>query len=252
MKLGRLLTLSLAPLACVGQIPDEVTPPPVDVGACSAETLAKPRVWRLTSPQIRNTLRDALGAELATIEKLPALNRLDGYANRADNLPIDPLLADQFLKISEELAETVSNRSKEFVACPAGVDGLGEGSCLRDFVTSFGLKLWRRPPTDAEIASFGALYSKTAQEGGNAEAGLRSVVQAFFLSPHFLFRTELGQTQQAGAVTYLTDYELASALSYSLWDTAPDAILLDLARAEEAHRQEGAGRAGHAAARDGG
>ena len=50
-----------------------------------------------------------------------------------------------------------------------------------------------------------------------------------FLSPNFLYRSEVGHTQAAGAITSLTDYELASALSYTLWDSAPDATLLELA-----------------------
>jgi hypothetical protein len=233
--------LLLAPLACVGEIPagpdrggdpsmTPVNPPAVTVGACGPDTLAKPRVWRLTNLQMKNTLRDALGAAPATLDRLPSLNRLDGFANRADNLPIDGLLADQYFKVGEELADDVLRRSPEFVKCPQGMAGLGAGTCLKDFLSSFGLKMWRRPLTDTEVASFTALYNKTAQEGGAPEAGLRTLVQAFFMSPNFLFRSELGQNQRAGDVTYLTDYELASALSYSLWDTAPDATLLDLAR----------------------
>ena len=85
------------------------------------------------------------------------------------------------------------------------------------------------------------------------------MVQALFLSPNFLYRSELGDNQNAGAVTRLTDHELASALSYTLWDTAPDATLLDLAKqgtlrdkdvlVEQAKRLMGSGaqgRAGHA------
>jgi hypothetical protein len=210
--------------------PAPVNPPPVAVGACSEATLAKPRVWRLTNLQIKNTLRDAFGAAPATVDMLPGLNRLEGYANRADNLPIDGLLADQFYKVGEELADDVIKRSAEFVKCPAGMAGLGSGSCLRDFLSSFGQKLWRRPLTDAEVASLSGLFTKTAEQGGAPEIGLKSVVQAMFMSPSFLYRSELGHTQQSGEVTYLTDHELASALSYTLWDTAPDATLLDLAK----------------------
>jgi hypothetical protein len=235
--LRTILALSLAPAACMGGIGEggptnrgPVNPPQVSVGACSEATLAKPRVWRLTNLQIKNTLRDALGAAPATIDQLPSLNRLEGYANRADNLPIDGLLADQYFRVSEEVADDVLRRSADFVKCPQGMAGLGTGTCLNDFLTSFGQKIWRRPLTDAELASLSTLYTKTAQEGGAPEAGLKSVVQVLFMSPSFLYRSELGHTQQAGAVTYLTDYELASALSYTLWDTAPDATLLDLAK----------------------
>jgi hypothetical protein len=238
--LGTTLAL-LAPLACIGEIPAGLSPnkpgdspgrpespPPVAVGACTESTLAKPRVWRLTNLQIQNTLRDALGATPPTLEKLPASSRLEGFANRADNLPIDGLLADTYFKIGEELGDDVVRRASEFVKCPMA--GLGSGTCLEEFLNSFALKIWRRPLTAAEVGSFSALYSKTAQDGGAPDAGLRTVVQAFFMSPNFLFRSELGNSQKAGEVTYLSDFELASALSYTLWDTAPDATLMDLAR----------------------
>jgi hypothetical protein len=239
--LGTMLAL-LAPLACIGEIPagsnpaptgPPTNPPPVAVGACSESTLARPRVWRLTNLQMQNTLRDALGSTPPTLDKLPASNRLEGFANRADNLPIDGLLADTYFKIGEELGDDVIRRASEFVKCPMA--DLGGGTCLKDFLTSFALKIWRRPLTDAEVGSFSALYAKTAQDGGAPDAGLRTVVQAFFMSPNFLFRSELGHTQKAGEVTYLTDFELASALSYTLWDTAPDATLMDLARQGKLH-----------------
>jgi hypothetical protein len=72
------------------------------------------------------------------------------------------------------------------------------------------------------------LYTTSAGEGG-PEGGLSNVVQAFFLSPNFLYRSELGDNNTAGMITDLTDYELASALSYTLWDSAPDQTLMDLA-----------------------
>jgi hypothetical protein len=241
------LVLALAPLACVGEIavglptPREsvttapVPPGSVGVDACNEATLARPRVWRLTNLQIQNTLRDGLGSKLPSMGRLPASNRLEGFANRADNLPIDGLLADLLFRISTELADDVVARNAELINCPQGLAGLSAGTCLKDFLDSFALKIWRRPLTDGELSAFSSLYSKTAAQGGSTEAGLRTLVQAFFMSPSFLFRSELGDTQQAGAVTRLTDYELASALSYTLWDTSPDALLMDLARQGKLH-----------------
>jgi hypothetical protein len=133
------------------------------------------------------------------------------------------------------------------------VADLGNGNCLRDFVKGFGLKMWRRPITDAEVAKFNALYTTTTAQAGGPEAGLKNVVQAFFMSPSFLYRTEVGDSQKPGAVTALTDHELASALSYMLWDGPPDTQLMDLANqhklrlpgalAEQAKRLLGAGKA---------
>src|SRR5205814_3513995 len=98
-----------------------------------------------------------------------------------------------------------------------------------DFVKTFGLKMWRRPIADAEVAKFAALFNTTSTQAGGPEAGLRNVVQAFFMSPNFLYRTEVGDNLQPGAVTGLTSWELASALSYMLWDSPPDPTLIELA-----------------------
>ena len=211
-----------------------VVPPKVDVGTCNATTLAKPRAWRLTSAQIKNTLRDSFGFVPPKVESFPAEARIDkdasrnGYANRSDNLEISPLLADSYFAAGEELGGDVVARAATYgITCPMA--NIGTGTCLRTFLTNFGAKMWRRPLNDAELAKFEALYTTSAGQGDGPQGGIKNVVQAMFLSPNFLYRSEVGHTQAAGAVTSLTDYELASALSYTLWETAPDATLMDLA-----------------------
>jgi hypothetical protein len=211
-----------------------VPPPKVDIGGCTAMTLAKPRAWRLTHAQVRNTLRDNLGFMPPSISKFPAEGRIDasnsrnGFANRADGLAISPLLADAYFTASEELADDVVARPMNYgIACP--IANVGTGTCLKGFLTTFGLKMWRRPLTTPELDAFTALYTTSAGQGDGPQGGVKNVAQAFFLSPNFLYRSEVGNTQAAGTVTALTDYELASSLSYTLWDTAPDQALLDLA-----------------------
>ena len=212
-----------------GTMPPPTNPPPVNVGTCTAMTLGTPRVWRLTNTQIKNTLRDRLGFVPPAADSFPAEARLDGYPNRSDELRVSPLLAENYFKASEELAADVAARPMNYgITCP--VANLAMGTCLRTFLTTFGLKLWRRPVTDAELTKFTTLFTTSAGQGDGPAGGLRNVVQAFFMSPNFLHRTELGNTQVAGQVTYLNDYELASALSYTLWDTAPDDALMEQAR----------------------
>jgi hypothetical protein len=211
-------------------------PPPVEVGSCNATTLAKPRVWRLTHAQLKNTLTDSLGFYPPTIDTFPAETRLDGFANKSSGLAVSPLLADYYLRASDELAGNVLGRMSEFLKCP--MTGLAPGACLNDFIKSVGTKMWRRPVTDAEIGKLSALYTSTVPSAGGPEAGVKNIVQAMFMSPNFLYRTELGNTSQAGVTTYLTDYELASSLSYMLWDSSPDKALYDLAAAGQLHDRD--------------
>jgi hypothetical protein len=134
-----------------------------------------------------------------------------------------------YFTAGDELASNVAaNAAKYGITCPMAMLTAGQGACLKSFLQGFGTKMWRRPLVDAEITSLTTLYTTAAGQGDGPEGGLKTVVQAMFLSPNFLFRSELGDKKEG--LTRLTDHELASALSYTLWDTAPDAQLLDLAK----------------------
>jgi hypothetical protein len=76
-------------------------------------------------------------------------------------------------------------------------------------------KVFRRPPSDAEMARYAKLDARTA-------------LAAALASPGFLYRTEIGD-KQADGTHRLTQWEIASALSYALWATMPDAALIDAA-----------------------
>jgi hypothetical protein len=248
------LLLALTSFGCVGQIPvgsgdprtggggtgagpgtggngGGVMPPPPDLGACTSASLGKPRVWRLTHNQLKNTLIDGMQFSPPTIDTLPSETRLEGFANQSGKLTISPLLADYYLKASDELAANVVGRSAEFIKCPMA--GLAAGTCLGDFIKTVGMKMWRRPVLDTEVTKLSALYNATVPTAGGPEVGVKNVVQALFMSPSFLYRTEVGHTTAPGAITQLTDYELASALSYMLWDAPPDKPLYDLAAASK-------------------
>jgi hypothetical protein len=200
--------------------------PPV-VNCTGSLPLPKARVWRLTNAQIANTLRDQFGFVPSSIGSLPADTRLDGFANQAAKLTIPPLVAETYFTIGLELgANATANPSRFGIACD--VTKLGPGSCLTGFLTTCGQKLWRRPLTQAEMSSLTNLFTTVSGQGGPS-AAVSSVIQALFLSPNFLHRSELGTVAQAAAVTPLTDYEIASSLSYLLWDSAPDDELLSLA-----------------------
>jgi hypothetical protein len=251
MKSVRLYgTVALACVACTGQVdrPTDKGPPstmnggggmprtPVPVPtipACAEAGLPSARLWRLTHTQFKNTLQDLFGFTPVVAGSFPQDARLDGFANDADRLATSSLLTEYYYKAADELAAEVERRSSEFLSCP--VAALGSGTCLPDFLKSFASKAWRRPVGDEEITRLRKVYT-IAATATDAATGLRMVVEAVMLSPHFLFRTELGAPGAApGKVTALTDHELASALSYTLWDAPPDAALLALAASGKLH-----------------
>jgi hypothetical protein len=204
---------------------------PVPVSPCGNGEVPKGRTWRLTGTQFRNTALAVFGFVGPTTDQLPPDGQPEGFANQADRLSVQPLLASKYLLATEEIAASVTARSGEFLSCPLAA--LGTGTCLRDFLNTVGTRAWRRPLTPAEIGKYTALHG-TLVQGNTPEVAFQGLVQALILSPNFLFRTELG-SGAAGTVSSLTDYELASAISYMLLDGPPDAMLMQLAGSGKLH-----------------
>src|SRR5262249_10516595 len=88
------------------------------------------------------------------------------------------------------------------------------------FVRQFGLKAFRRPLTDSEVRRYSSLLLEEAARTQNFQAGASMVIEAMLQSPHFLFRVERGASSPDAP------YEIASRLSYFLWDTMPGDVLL--------------------------
>jgi hypothetical protein len=212
------------PAAPAATAPKAEAPPP-----CPEGELPPPRVWRLTHAQLRNTLIDVFGYAGPAVDALPPDSRLEGFANGADGLGVPPLLLEYYYKAADEVSTEVVRRAGEVLACPLGA--LAPGPCLDSFLDTVALRAWRRPLTAAERAALGQVFTAA----GGPELGLKSLVEALIVSPSFLYRFELGGGGAPGTVTTLTDYELASALSYTLWDAPPDAQLMQLAAAGALH-----------------
>ena len=58
------------------------------------------------------------------------------------------------------------------------------------------------------------------------DAGVRVLIEALLQSPHFLYRVEVGRGRN-GSTVDLSGFEIASRLSYMIWNTMPDDALLD-------------------------
>ena len=98
----------------------------------------------------------------------------------------------------------------------------------RQNLTILATHAFRRPVQNGEIDKLIKLFDRASKRGDNFADAMKLPLQAILVSPHFLFRVELDGTAQA--VRPLTDYELASRLSYFLWSSMPDEALFSLAR----------------------
>lgn len=103
-------------------------------------------------------------------------------------------------------------------------------------IDRFATRAFRRPATAAEVDRLMALYDRGRKDGKSHVEAVRVPLLAVLVSPHFLFRVERGEgPKDAAGALRLTDYELASRLSYFLWSGPPDAELLRLAAGKKLH-----------------
>ena len=109
---------------------------------------------------------------------------------------------------------------------PAGAKE--QSSYMRKIVESFAFRAFRRPPRKKLVDQITNLALSKSKSGNFAD-GVRLAVTATLSSPSFLFRRETqAEPDNPGKVVLLDEYALASRLSYFLWSSAPDKILLDL------------------------
>jgi hypothetical protein len=106
-------------------------------------------------------------------------------------------------------------------------------ACISDILRAFARRAWRRPPADDEVARLAALVDVATAAGDDVTAGLRLALRGALVSPHFVFRVELDRDPASKKPHRLTDWELASRLSYFVWSTMPDDELFALAETGE-------------------
>ena len=90
-------------------------------------------------------------------------------------------------------------------------------------------RAFRRPVTEADVAPLMAAFAEGRTMGGGFDAGIELALQRILVSPAFLFRIESAPRQTAGGAYRLSDFTLASRLSFFLWSSLPDDELLTAA-----------------------
>lgn len=119
------------------------------------------------------------------------------------------------------------SRGRILVCDPKTTD---EGRCARAIVSKLARRAYRRPVSDADLVPLMRFYKQGRSEGGRFEAGIEVALRRLLVSPEFLFRVEHDRHGVAPNSNYrISDFELASRLSFFLWSSIPDEELLDLA-----------------------
>lgn len=197
---------------------DQVRPPPDS------------RLVRLSHAQYENTVADLLGLSVEAAREFIADREGTGFDTATRDLHVSERLGRDYQRAAESLADALradSDALGRIVPCRAT-----ERGCARQFVESFGRRAFRRPLSEPEVDAYSALHASAAElypSGGAFENSVHLVVQAMLQSPDFLYRIELAEDTEGHGVAALTDYEIASRLSFSLWNRMPDDALFEAA-----------------------
>lgn len=223
-----LLGATLVLAACTGTIGDPPDGLKQSQEALCASTLepGESPIRRMTRVEYNNTVRDLLGDDTEPANGFVVEEEALGFNNQASALGVTQLLAEQYMEASEEIAARAAEDLPALVGCAA--EAMDE-ACAEAFIESFGARAFRRPLDGSEISRLLGVF-QWGSEQYDFSTGVQLVVQAVLQSPHFLYRVEFGMPDPTqGDVVALNHYEIASRLSYLIWNSMPDQELFDAA-----------------------
>jgi len=191
---------------------------------------------RLTIPQYRNAIRDLFGPDVTVTTEFEPDTMLSGFASiGAARVGLSAKITEQFetsaLAIAKLVLSNTATRGTLVGCTPAAVT---DDACTRTFTQKLGRRAWRRALVEEEILQFIAIARTAQTQLNDFFGGLQYALAGILQSPHFIYRVELGQpdTAQPTRVVF-SDHELATRLSFFLWNSTPDDQLLDAADARQ-------------------
>jgi hypothetical protein len=201
-------------------------PPPVEeptLEECATAPIDVPvaPMTRLTAPQYLESAREILARPAATA----LLAETQGPIVSAREVE---LLADAATKLV-----ALGGHRRDV---PCSLDGGHDEACARGFIETFAARAFRRPLSAEEVTWLSGVYTSLRDDATVSPAftfaeAIDAVAEVVLQSPQFLYRPEFGRQDPAlpAGLLRLTGHELATRLSYTLWDSTPDRELLEAA-----------------------
>lgn len=195
-------------------------------------------VRRLSREQYLYTIGDVLGVQLNPnqIDLMPEEARTEGFKNNAFGLVVSSDHVIAYKSLAEAIVTDLPD-PEAFIEAHTSCTTSGEERCEQEFITALGRVLFRRPLTERELTSFAVLFDVAQQESLGFQDGAMLVTEAMLQSPQFLYMLEDESTQDQERA--IQGFEMASRLAYFLWQSAPDAALLEAAERGELDTREG-------------
>ncbi|GAB5562505.1 MAG: hypothetical protein SynsKO_41520 [Synoicihabitans sp.] len=183
-------------------------------------------IRRLTVTEYIETVRSAVGVDIAAqaSELLPPDLRADGFSNTAYNLNVDMGHVTAYAELAALIVSQIETESfaRQFHQAPKFTD-----KDMGILIKNLGKHLFRGPLTEEEVIAFRGISTTVASAGGSIGEAVGYLTEAMLQSPRFIYRIE--SQPQSGGSSRVSDYELASRLSYAIWGAPPDKPLMQAA-----------------------
>ena len=183
-------------------------------------------IHRLSRLEYNNTVRDLFGVDTQPADRFPPDGGGGGgFDNNASTLFVPPILMEKYLAAATEIVGAAKPDLIFHIRPGAAKD---ERTAARENLAWIATRAFRRPVAEEELGSLLALFETMLKQGAKWDEAIRQSVRVLIVSPSFIFRTE--QDRPGLVPQRVSDWELASRLSYFLWSTMPDEPLFAIAR----------------------
>lgn len=226
----RLLPFVALLVGCHGKVGGSDNPPPpvLPAGVGEPTPIA---AQRLTATQYRAAIRDLFGASIvvSALEPDVVTPEDNGFeTTAAGRSAISKRGVEQYETAAYSIAnQIVADPKLLAVALPCKPATVDDPACARTFASETGRRVFRRRLSTAEVDRVVAIVTTAAAKLGSFEKGLVYGIASLLQSPSFLYRPVVGEPDpKDSSKRRFTAVELASRLSFFLWNTIPDEPLL--------------------------
>jgi hypothetical protein len=186
---------------------------------CKADQIGLSPLRRLTRLEYDNSIKDLLGVDLGLAKDFNADEMAGSFPSNFFT-PISEASYTQYATAAAQAAVKTVQQLGQLLPCATNVQANNETACVTTFIRQFGRRAYRRPLDDGEVSRYEAVF-RVGRGNGDFPTGVALVVQGMLESPNFLYLVE--------GPGPLTQHQLASRLSYFLWNAPPDSKLASLA-----------------------
>ncbi|MEO8129804.1 MAG: DUF1592 domain-containing protein, partial [Bryobacteraceae bacterium] len=190
---------------------------------------------RLTEQEYRNSIADIFGKEIEVRGSFEPTMRSGGLAATSTaTLSVTPVGFESFSKMANDIAAQVTAENyRANLPCAPKDPKAYDGACAHKIISHYGMLLFRRPLTDAELNNRLGLSRRITERTNDFYEGLRYSLSMLLQLPDYIFRSEVAIPSADGKSGTLDSYSRATRLSFLMWNTTPDTELLRAAGSGE-------------------